>query len=77
MAPLSALVGFLTQLCSPWLNREMQVDFNSTPIKRFTEKGIETVDGKHEDFDVVFCATGMWPVKYGSMIDTRSRPSNR
>ena len=55
----------------------MQVDFNSTPIKRFTEKGIETVDGKHEDFDVVFCATGMWPVKYGSMIDARSRPSNR
>ena len=25
---------------------------------RFTEKGIELVDGTHQDLDVVFCATG-------------------
>ena len=55
----------------------MQVEFNSTPIKRFTEKGIETVDGKHEDFDVVFCATGMWLVECGSLIHARSRLPNR
>ncbi|TBU26572.1 FAD/NAD(P)-binding domain-containing protein [Dichomitus squalens] len=44
--------GYLEALC------EDNVEFNSTPIKRFTETGIETIDGKHEDFDVVFCATG-------------------
>ena len=51
----------------------MQVEFNSTPIKRFTEKGIETVDGKHEDFDLVFCATGMRPVEHGSLTLAHAR----
>ena len=35
-----------------------QVDFISTPIKRFTEKGLELEDGTHHDLDVIFCATG-------------------
>ncbi|KAG9770432.1 FAD/NAD(P)-binding domain-containing protein, partial [Aureobasidium melanogenum] len=34
------------------------VDFIQTPIKRFTETGIETVDGKHREVDAIFCATG-------------------
>ncbi len=29
-----------------------------TPIKRFTETGIETTDGAHREVDAVFCATG-------------------
>ncbi|EDU49394.1 flavin-binding monooxygenas [Pyrenophora tritici-repentis Pt-1C-BFP] len=29
-----------------------------TPIKRFTQTGIETVDGKNFDFDAILCATG-------------------
>ncbi|KAI1787759.1 FAD/NAD(P)-binding domain-containing protein [Ganoderma leucocontextum] len=35
-----------------------QVDFVTAPIKRFTEHGIETEDGKQQQLDVVFCATG-------------------
>lgn len=34
------------------------VDYVPTKIKRFTETGIETVDGVHRDFDAIFCATG-------------------
>ncbi|CAI7614328.1 unnamed protein product [Penicillium palitans] len=34
------------------------VDYVQTPIKRFTETGIETVDGKHRPVDAVFAATG-------------------
>jgi cation diffusion facilitator CzcD-associated flavoprotein CzcO len=37
---------------------EDNVDFIQTRIKRFTETGIETVDGKHREVDAVFCATG-------------------
>lgn len=37
---------------------ESNVDFVQTPIKRFTETGIETVDGKHREVDAIFCATG-------------------
>ncbi|TFK83063.1 FAD/NAD-P-binding domain-containing protein [Polyporus arcularius HHB13444] len=44
--------GYLEALC------EDNVDFVSTPIKRFTEKGIELADGTQHDLDVVFCATG-------------------
>ena len=53
----------------------MQVEFNSTPIKRFTEKGIETVDGKHEDFDVVFCATGRRVPAFSVTISARAWPA--
>ena len=35
-----------------------QVDFVSSPIKRFTKTGIETEDGQTKDLDLVFCATG-------------------
>lgn len=37
---------------------EDNVDYIQTPIKRFTETGIETTDGKHREVDAVFCATG-------------------
>ncbi|KAL7277473.1 hypothetical protein ACG7TL_008394 [Trametes sanguinea] len=37
---------------------EDNVDFISSPIKRVTEKGIETEDGERQDIDVLFCATG-------------------
>ncbi|EIW55631.1 FAD/NAD-P-binding domain-containing protein [Trametes versicolor FP-101664 SS1] len=44
--------GYLEALC------EDNVDFVPTPIKRITEKGIETEDGKYQDLDVILCATG-------------------
>jgi hypothetical protein len=34
------------------------VDYIRTRIKRFTETGIETEDGRHREVDAVFCATG-------------------
>ncbi|KAF2085405.1 FAD/NAD(P)-binding domain-containing protein [Saccharata proteae CBS 121410] len=37
---------------------EENVEFIQTPIKRFTEDGIETVDGKHRPVDAVICSTG-------------------
>ena len=37
---------------------EDNVDFIQTPIKRFTAKGIQTMDGVHREVDAVFCATG-------------------
>ncbi|PKS11164.1 hypothetical protein jhhlp_002925 [Lomentospora prolificans] len=33
-------------------------NFIQTPIKRFTETGIETVDGAHREVDAIYCATG-------------------
>ncbi|KAJ8480894.1 hypothetical protein ONZ51_g6367 [Trametes cubensis] len=44
--------GYLEALCSD------NVDLVSAPIKRITEKGVETVDGKHQEMDVIICATG-------------------
>lgn len=35
-----------------------QTDFVPTDIKRITKTGIETVDGKYQDLDVIICATG-------------------
>ncbi|KAF5849814.1 hypothetical protein GGP41_005220 [Bipolaris sorokiniana] len=37
---------------------EDNVELVKTAIKRFTPTGIETVDGKHFEFDAIFCATG-------------------
>ncbi|KAI0714205.1 FAD/NAD-P-binding domain-containing protein [Cerioporus squamosus] len=37
---------------------EDNVEFVQTPIERVTERGIETVDGQHQDLDIIFCATG-------------------
>jgi cation diffusion facilitator CzcD-associated flavoprotein CzcO len=37
---------------------ESNVDYIRTPIKRFTETGVETVDGQHREVDAIFCATG-------------------
>lgn len=36
----------------------LQADFVPTDIKRITKTGIETVDGKYQDLDVIICATG-------------------
>ncbi|KAI0653122.1 FAD/NAD-P-binding domain-containing protein [Cubamyces menziesii] len=44
--------GYLEALCAD------NGDLVSSPIKRVTEKGIETVDGKYQDMDVIICATG-------------------
>ncbi|KAI0721757.1 FAD/NAD-P-binding domain-containing protein [Fomitopsis betulina] len=44
--------GYLEALCAD------NVDFVSTPIKRVTKEGIETVDGNKQDLDVLICATG-------------------
>jgi hypothetical protein len=35
-----------------------QVDFITSEIKRITPAGIETVDGQHQELDVIVCATG-------------------
>ncbi|KAI0907693.1 4-hydroxyacetophenone monooxygenase [Ustulina deusta] len=37
---------------------EDHVDYIQTPIKRFTENGIETIDGRIREVDAIFCATG-------------------
>lgn len=34
------------------------VDFIQTPIRRFTQDGIETADGKHRKVDAIICSTG-------------------
>ncbi|CCL98306.1 uncharacterized protein FIBRA_00300 [Fibroporia radiculosa] len=49
---LTAGPGYLEALC------EDNVDFIPAHIKRITRNGIATVDGKHEDLDVIICATG-------------------
>lgn len=38
--------------------QEDNVNFIRDKIRKFTETGIETVDGKHRDVDAIFCATG-------------------
>ena len=52
----------------------MQVDFVSEPIKRFTEKGIETADGKVQELDVVFLATGVFCPPLSSLIAPHRTP---
>ncbi|KAI1289066.1 4-hydroxyacetophenone monooxygenase [Xylaria venustula] len=37
---------------------EDHVDYIQTPIKRFTENGIEAIDGRIREVDAIFCATG-------------------
>ncbi|RPD76724.1 FAD/NAD-P-binding domain-containing protein [Lentinus tigrinus ALCF2SS1-7] len=37
---------------------EDNVEFITSPIKRITERGIETIDGQHTELDMIFCATG-------------------
>ena len=37
---------------------EDNAEYISTPIRRFTETGIETEDGKMREVDAIFCATG-------------------
>ncbi|ETW86440.1 hypothetical protein HETIRDRAFT_58532 [Heterobasidion irregulare TC 32-1] len=44
--------GYLESLC------EDNVDFETTPIKRIFPSGIEFVDGRRTDLDVLVCATG-------------------
>ena len=45
-------VGFLEALV------EDNVTFRSQEIKRFTEQGLQTVDGESHDYDAIICATG-------------------
>lgn len=42
----------------PSIHRSWQAEFVSSPSKRFTKTGAEAEDGKHEELDLVFCATG-------------------
>ncbi|KAJ0314548.1 hypothetical protein Brms1b_006701 [Colletotrichum noveboracense] len=35
-----------------------KTNYIQTPIRRFTETGIETEDGTHREVDAIFCATG-------------------
>ncbi|KAI0942198.1 hypothetical protein AcW1_002883 [Taiwanofungus camphoratus] len=44
--------GYLEALC------EDNVDFVPSGIKQITASGIETVDGKHTNLDIIICATG-------------------
>ncbi|KAI0763010.1 FAD/NAD(P)-binding domain-containing protein [Fomes fomentarius] len=44
--------GYLDALCA------QNAEFIASPIKRFTETGIETEDGTHQELDIIFCATG-------------------
>ncbi|KAF5385387.1 hypothetical protein D9615_001078 [Tricholomella constricta] len=44
--------GYLEALCAD------NVDFVPTHISKVTPTGIETVDGKHQDLDIIICATG-------------------
>ncbi|KAM5543782.1 hypothetical protein V8D89_002399 [Ganoderma adspersum] len=59
------------------------VDFVSSPIKKFTETGIETEDGQTKDLDLVFCATGFdasWQLPFkivgrnGVELNTKWKP---
>ncbi|CAK1365733.1 unnamed protein product [Cercospora beticola] len=43
------------------------VDITNSPIQRFTKTGIETADGKSEDFDIVAICTGYDAVTGGLM----------
>ena len=40
---------------------KIQADFVPTLIKRVTHTGIETVDGKYQELDIIICATGKEP----------------
>jgi len=44
--------GYLDALCAD------NVDFVPTHIRKVTPTGIETEDGKHQDLDIIICATG-------------------
>ncbi|TFK83066.1 FAD/NAD(P)-binding domain-containing protein [Polyporus arcularius HHB13444] len=44
--------GYLEALCAD------NTDFITSPIKRFTESGIETEDGQQQELDIILCATG-------------------
>lgn len=49
--------GYLEALC------EYNVDFVTTHIKQVSENGIELVDGRTIDLDVLVCATGETKIK--------------
>jgi 4-hydroxyacetophenone monooxygenase len=52
------------------------VELVTDGIARFTENGIETVDGKHRDVDIIVLATGyevvkyLWPAEYHGEDDS-------
>ncbi|CAK7211031.1 hypothetical protein SEUCBS140593_001030 [Sporothrix eucalyptigena] len=49
---LTPAPGYLEALC------EDNVEYITTPIRRFTRRGIETTDGTVREVDAVICATG-------------------
>ncbi|KAK4210875.1 hypothetical protein QBC37DRAFT_447344 [Rhypophila decipiens] len=44
--------GYLEAISEP------NVSYITTPIAKFTETGIQTIDGEHRPVDAIFCATG-------------------
>jgi hypothetical protein len=48
-------------LCSHKLMDLWQVDFVTDHINCITPTGIETVDSKHREFDIIICVTGLYP----------------
>jgi len=43
-------------------------DLINTELKRFTKKGIETVDGVEREYDAIICATGFDPYVAVSLL---------
>ncbi|KAI0311859.1 FAD/NAD-P-binding domain-containing protein [Amylostereum chailletii] len=58
--------GYIEALCQP------NSTFETTPIKRVTRTGVELVDGRHNDLDVLVCATG-FDVTYHYPFDVIGR----
>ncbi|KAJ7622059.1 FAD/NAD-P-binding domain-containing protein [Roridomyces roridus] len=49
---LTPCAGYLEALAAE------NTTYETTPIKRITAKGVELTDGRHDDLDVLVCATG-------------------
>ncbi|KAJ7101297.1 FAD/NAD-P-binding domain-containing protein [Mycena belliarum] len=63
---LTPCAGYLEALCSD------NTTYETTPIKRVTRTGIELADGRHDDLDVLVCATG-FDVSYHYPFDIVGR----
>ncbi|KAJ7175158.1 FAD/NAD-P-binding domain-containing protein [Mycena crocata] len=49
---LTPCAGYLEALCAK------NTTYETTPIRKITRKGVELTDGRHDDLDVLVCATG-------------------
>ncbi|KAJ7457359.1 FAD/NAD-P-binding domain-containing protein [Mycena latifolia] len=63
---LTPCAGYLKALCAD------NTTYETTPIKRVTRTGIELTDGRHDDLDVLVCATG-FDVSYHYPFDVVGR----